>query len=79
MNVPVNWTATCKQVFFFFLNFWITLGLVSLSLENLETFDVCVLYWHIRPLFLTLMENLSEDKCNSYKFYLPDVFEIRKG
>lgn len=78
MNVPVNWTATCITGIFFF-EFLDHFGSLSLSLENLETFDVCVLYWDIRPLFLTLMENLSEDKCNSYKFYLPDVFEIRKG
>lgn len=64
--------------YFFFLNFWIILGFVFLFLENFEMFDVCVLYWYIRFLFLILMENLFEDKCNLYKFYLLDVFEIRK-
>lgn len=68
-----------NRFFWGFLNFWIILGFVFLFLENFEMFDVCVLYWDIRFLFLILMENLFEDKCNLYKFYLLDVFEIRKG
>lgn len=79
MNVLVNWIVICIIGIFFFLNFWIILGFVFLFLENFEMFDVCVLYWYIRFLFLILMENLFEDKCNLYKFYLLDVFEIRKG
>lgn len=78
MNVLVNWIVICIIGIFFFLNFWIILGFVFLFLENFEMFDVCVLYWYIRFLFLILMENLFEDKCNLYKFYLLDVFEIRK-
>lgn len=79
MNVLVNWIVICIIGIFFFLNFWIILGFVFLFLENFEMFDVCVLYWYIIFLFLILMENLFEDKCNLYKFYLLDVFEIRKG